>query len=325
MITLVVVNYNGLNDTLECVESILRVEGAYRVIVVDNGSNPSNDQAIRGVFPNITVIRSEENLGWSGGNNLGAREAIRLGSDWIFLLNNDVVLRDNWYSCISSVLASDSWDVFGPIILDYLPPHAVQTEGVNFNRRGKPIFERIRVGVSQSSGETRTDELKECDIVNGCAMIIRSRIFDQLGGIDDRFFLIAEESDFCLRARKMQARIGVMHDALVLHKHSVSFKRAGRPLQLYYDTRNLGLLIRKHPSGTGCNGTLRTWYSYLKAVHYAYSKEIEYSNPPGARAVAEGFADFLLGRFGRKSLPNSYVTAMIEGILMLTSQISRFV
>ncbi len=91
MISIVVVNYNGLSDTLECVESILRSVGDYRVIVVDNGSDPPNEQAIRDRFPNITVIRSEENLGWSGGNNLGASEAIRIGSDWIFLLNNDVV------------------------------------------------------------------------------------------------------------------------------------------------------------------------------------------------------------------------------------------
>lgn len=325
MLSVVIVNYNGVNDTLECLASIVgKWDHECRIVVVDNGSIPPNDQEIRSAFPSITVLRSEQNLGWSGGNNLGAVESIRQGAKWIFLLNNDVVLRENWFRSIASVISTDSWDIFGPVILDFLPPHGVQTEGVNFNRVRKPIFERVRVPVVENPTDGGEIHVSECDIVNGCAMIIRADLFDRLGGIDDRFFLIAEESDFCIRAGDHGARIGVMDRALVLHKHSVTFKKAGRPVQLYYDTRNLGLLLWKHPTGRNRNTRRVTWWNYVKSVYYSYSRELEYSNPAGARAVAEGFVDFLLGRFGRKQSVRPTVTMLCERFLRFLTVLAKF-
>jgi len=324
MIAIVIVDFNGLGDTLECLASIFAKKPVdVEVIVVDNGSQPPNDAAIREAYPDAVVMRSEENRGWSGGNNMGAFEAIRRGADWLFLLNNDVVLKEEWYSSIKDVVDSGKWDVFGPLILDYLPPHAIQTEGVNFNRKGRTFFDRVRV-IETESCDTQSMTVKECDIVNGCALIVRARLFQELRGIDDRFFLIAEESDLCLRAKLVRARVGVLNKALVLHKHSVSFARAGRPLQLYYGTRNLGLLVWKHPTGEGRNRRLISWLSYFKSVYYSYSREIEYSNKPGATAVCEGFTDFIFGRFGRKPSTRLFVTTIVEKILNALMFIRRF-
>ncbi len=88
--------------------------------------------------------------------------------------------------------------------------------------------------------------ITDVDIVNGCCMMVRAEVLARVGLIDERFFLIHEESDFCLRARQAGFKCGVMAEALVWHKGSSSFKRSGKRWQRYYDARNLYLLLSKH-------------------------------------------------------------------------------
>jgi GT2 family glycosyltransferase len=319
---IVIVNYNGLQDTIECLRSLLQSEiGPESVFVVDNGSKDNESEPIQAVFPGITVIRSDINLGWSGGNNLGAREAIRQGATWLFLLNNDTVLLPGWYARVNIVLESNMWDIFGPVINEYESPHLIQTEGVLFNRiQGNEFFARLSVPATQGGGGPI---VTPCDIVNGCAVIIRSSLYEKLGGIDDRFFLICEESDFCLRALESGAKVGIMNESLVLHKHSVSFARAGKPLQRYYSTRNLGLLLSKHKTGGQRCGSARTWLRYLLFCHHIASHERELGNEAGAKAVAEGMADFLVKRFGPKSPKRRVLSLGIDRFLYLTHLASK--
>ncbi|MFM8323853.1 MAG: glycosyltransferase family 2 protein, partial [Pirellulaceae bacterium] len=137
------------------------------------------------------------------------------------------------------------------------------------------------------------------DIVNGCAVAIRGEVFQRIGLIDDRFFLICEESDFCLRAQESGFRIGVVHRSLVWHKHSVSFAKAGKPIQRYYGTRNLWLLMKKHPRGENRKGPIVSRMVYFRRCFHLFSHERELGNMPGAHAICDGMADALLGRFGQ--------------------------
>jgi GT2 family glycosyltransferase len=319
-LAVVLVNYNGLQDTLECIPTVLRSGISPKwVIVVDNGSKEDDASKIREAFPQITVLRSEANTGWSGGNNIGAWHAIGQGAQWIFLLNNDTVLLDGWLDCFHSVIETNQWDIFGPLINEYVQPDVIQTEGVAFNRKdSKEFFGRVSVDPNFLSLA-----VTPCDIVNGCAVVIRSSLFLQLQGIDDRFFLVCEESDFCLRGLDAGARVGVMNRSLVLHKHSVSFARAGKPLQRYYSTRNLGLLLSKHKTGGHRCSWARTWMRFLLFCHHIASHERELGNVAGAKAVAEGLADFLVKRFGPKASRGSYLSLGIDRFLYLTHLASK--
>ncbi len=137
-----------------------------------------------------------------------------------------------------------------------------------------------------------------CDIVNGCAVMIRRNVFESIGLIDERFFLICEESDFCLRALEAGFRCGVIGETLVWHKHSVSFAKSGKPLQRYYGARNLGLLLQKHPGGQGRKSVLRGSLAYLRHLYHLFSHEQERGNATGARAICDGLTDHLLRRYG---------------------------
>ena len=313
---IILVNYNGLSDTLECVPSILAsgIDPSC-VIVVDNGSTVDQSLAIQSAFPSIRVLRSEDNLGWSGGNNLGAWEALRCGAEWVFLLNNDTILLDGWHERLRSVIDSDQWDLFGPVINEYKDPSQIQTEGVLFNRKsGQGFFDRLSVPLVSKL----EPQLTPCDIVNGCAVVVRASVFKSLEGIDNRFFLICEESDMCLRAVDMGARVGIMHESLVLHKHSVSFEKAGKPLQRYYSIRNLALLLSKHKTGDSRCSFVKTWLRYVRFCHHMASHEYELGNPAGVRAVAEGMSDALLRRFGPKSKPNTFFTWWTSAFLRMS-------
>ena len=130
-------------------------------------------------------------------------------------------------------------------------------------------------------------------------MMIRTEVFQRIGLIDERFFLIHEESDFCLRARQRGYRCGVLGKSLVWHKGSTSFKRSGKRLQRYYDTRNLYLLLTKHArshrEGRGLLGSLR---NYVKYAYYRYTIERENDSREAADAVLDGLWDALARRFG---------------------------
>ena len=184
----------------------------------------------------------------------------------------------------------------GPVIRFLDPPHEVQTDGCVFNEPARPgFFQRKPVSLTPSAVPTITD----VDIVNGCCMMIRADVFRRIGLIDERFFLIHEESDFCLRARRAGFRCGVLGEALVWHKGSSSFKRSGSRWQRYYDARNLYLLLSKHAADAPPRPPPSSLLLGVSQVHlYRYALEREAGQADAADAVVQGLYDALVGRFG---------------------------
>jgi GT2 family glycosyltransferase len=312
-IAIVLVNYNGLADTLECLPTILSQPIDPRnVIVVDNGSKNNESIEIRNQFPSITVLRSESNLGWSGGNNLGARHAIGIGAEWLFLLNNDTILLPGALGRLQEVLSTERLGILGPIVNEYYRPECQQVSVIEFNRiESDAVFQKV----PQEPSQIGEGLIVPSDIVNGCAILARSDLFEKLNGIDDRFFLIHEESDFCLRAKSIGERIGLLTETLVLHKQSASFQKAGKPIPLYYNIRNLGLLLvrKRHTFGLQKN-YLNTACLYFRYVHRCYARELALDNQPGIKAIAEGLTDFLLHRFGPKPKPSKLSFFVDKGL-----------
>ncbi|MBY0513004.1 MAG: glycosyltransferase family 2 protein [Gemmataceae bacterium] len=293
----VAVNYNGLEDTRKCLRSLGRLAPAAAVVVVDNASKADPTAVLAAEFPWVHQVRNAENRGWSGGNNTGVRFALDRGADFVLLLNNDTTVAPQLVGrLLAAAAAHPAFGVIGPVIRYMDEPDAVMTDGVVFNRPGYPgFFERKPVP------ERTTDPpaVDECDIVNGCAMMVRADVFRRLGLIDDRFFLIHEEADFCLRAREAGYRSGVLAEALVWHKGSSAFKSSGKRWQRYYDARNLGLLLSKHLTRTRTGrGPLASYLAYLRYAYHRYCHEREDGHADAADAVLEGLTDFATRKFG---------------------------
>lgn len=294
---IVVVNYNGLDDTRRCLRSIAAIgDPSVATIVIDNGSEVDPVAALSEEFLWCLAERLPSNTGWSGGNNAGIRLALEHGADRVILLNNDTTVHPRLVDrLIASARANPDFGVIGPVICFMDEPDAVMTDGCDFNRPdGRGFFHRKAVPLGG------VPEVTEVDIVNGCCMMIDARVVRSIGPIDERFFLIHEESDYCLRARRAGYRCGVLNDALVWHKGSSSFQRVGGRVQRYYDSRNLFLLLRKHArdKAEGGRGAGSSWIEYARYIYHRYCIEREHDQVEAADAVLEGLCDALTWRFG---------------------------
>lgn len=295
---IVLVNYNGMEDTRKCLNSIERnLKKKLMVVVVDNASLEDPNEILRKEFPWCVVLRSKTNEGWAGGNNIGIQHSLGDGAEYVILLNNDTVVSEDMVTrLIEAANAYPEFGIIGPIINDMKYPDEVQTDGCLFNRTdAEGFFQRKAIRIKRCSPPSVT----EVDIVNGCCMIISRGVFDNIGLIDERFYLIHEESDFCLRAYKAGFRSGIIGEPLVWHKHSASFDRAGNWRQRYYDTRNLFLLLRSHGKlHKNSRSVSQSWLAYLKYVYYCYCLEREHDSEQGSNAVVQGICDALFGCFG---------------------------
>lgn len=294
---IVPVNFNGLEDTRKCLQSLEKLSPPASVVVVDNAStvDPLPDLAVE--FPWIHLARNSTNGGWSGGNNTGIRYALDRGSDFIILLNNDTVVRSDLVSRLLAAAATrPEFGIIGPVIRFMDEPEKVMTDGIGFNRCGtKGVFYHIPVPEVVADPPAVT----EVDIVNGCCMMVRAEVFRTVGLIEDRFFLIHEESDFCLRVQEAGFNCGVLAEGLVWHKGSTAFKRSGKRWQRYYDTRNLGLLLSRHSGrSNGHRGFFRSYAVYLRYAFHRYCHEREDGHQDSANAVLEGLVDVATRKFG---------------------------
>jgi GT2 family glycosyltransferase len=291
----VVVNYNGWEDTRLCLRSLERLTVAASVVLVDNASTANRIAELGSEFPWCHFVHNTVNGGWAGGNNSGIRYALERGAEEVILLNNDTTVAPQLVEALLDIAGSHpDFGVLGPVIRFMDNPDETMTDGTLFNRLdGTGFFQRLPVPEDVSPTVT------EVDIVNGCCMMVRAEVFSRIGLVDERFFLIHEESDFCLRAREAGFRCGVIGAALVWHKGSSSFKRTGKRLQRYYDTRNLYLLLRKHAAiYPGRRGSARSFLEYLKYSYYRYALEREAGQDDAASAVLEGLCDGVARRFG---------------------------
>ena len=313
---IVLVNFHGTIDTIKCLDSIRAIEPEnWLTIIVENGSIPDPSNQIAQAHPWAKLIRREDNGGWAGGNNAGIRHALEHGAEWILLLNNDTIVAPELMNrLLAAARHAPDHGILGPIICFMDDPEMVMTDGCRFNRPGFPgFFERIPVPIALNDRPC----VVPVDIVNGCCMMISRRVFERIGLIDERFFLIHEEADFCLRARQAGFECGIVAEPLVWHKGSSTFNRSGKDLQRYYDARNLFLLLRKHLARHLARRTaFPSWFQYLKYVYYRFSFEREQGEEKAADAVLIGLCDALAGRFGPQGPPPRIALGWLRWIFL---------
>ena len=208
----VVLNFNGAEDTLGCLESLVAMQPAPDAIhVVDNASDDDSVERIRARFPAVNVSVNEANHGFGGGLNPLLERLLQNGAKWIWLLNNDTrVAPDALSRLLEYAGRRPEAGAVGARILDLHPPHALQTWG-----GGRIAWWR---GSSRHfTAETADDEL---DYITGASMLLRAAALRETGLFDPRFFLYWEDGDLCLRLRAAGWKLTVAADAVVYHRLS---------------------------------------------------------------------------------------------------------
>lgn len=288
-VNVVIVNWNARTDTLDCLGRLGSWDRiALRVCVVDNGSDPDDSAAIAEAFPSALVLRSEANLGFSGGTNLGLRRVLEDSDAPVLLLNNDVCLAQESVEAMLGTLASDrGYAVVGPLILSAADPSRILSAG---NR--SPVFHRDHSLTAPPPGRP----VYPVEFVSGAAVLIRAPALREVGLLCESYFFGLELADLCRRLRDkgyrcvVDAGVRVEHD---LHRSSV----LRETLYVYYVVRNRLLYARRF---------FRLTWPVLLALWAAYglqqASRLWLKQKRGtAAAIFLGVRDGLGGRFGNRN------------------------
>ncbi len=255
LVSIITVNFNQTEVTCTLLDSIRRQD--YRnveIFVVDNGSRENSERTFLEKYPEVKFIRSEQNLGFAGGNNLAVKEA---KGDFLFFVNNDAELTEG---CIERLFALfervPDLGIVSPLIR-YFPSHEPST----VHRPSSTVFIQYAgmTRVNPFTGRNRTVGNKEPDkgqfaepqptaYAHGAAMMVSRQVLEQVGPMDEGFFLYYEELDWCERIRRAGFSVWVEPRARVYHKESLTVEKLGA-LKTYYLNRNRVWFMRRNYGG----------------------------------------------------------------------------
>jgi hypothetical protein len=244
-VAVVVLNWNGTDDTLECLSSLALLDyPRYEIVVVDNGSRPSPRAIITQQFPTFTYIETGENLGYAGGNNVGIRHALAAGHDYVFVLNNDTIVEPDVLRHAVAVAETDpSIGVVGVKIVAWDAPGRVWVAyGEITYRQGL-----VRLIGYYGQDDGAFDTQRDVQWVPGTAMLIRRRALETVGLFDEEFFAYHEDVDWCTAAREKGFRVVFAPRPRIYHKgHRSSGGKGYVTPRQYLAGRNMVLYVRKH-------------------------------------------------------------------------------
>jgi GT2 family glycosyltransferase len=239
-VAIVVVTWNGLQDTLACLVALRRLEHANRrVVLVDNGSRDGTPAVVRRYFPEVHVIANAANAGYVLANNQGIAWALEQGADWILLLNNDVVVAPD---CVTELLrvgaSAPGVGIVGPVMQRTLRPDILDLGGDLDFRWGHVVLRRYTPSMAGR-------EWLEVDYVWGCALMARREVFERAGVLDPRYVAYFEDGDLCLRAKRCGYSTVAALRARVTHQVGRSGERRFA-WQVYTRMRNHVLFFLRH-------------------------------------------------------------------------------
>lgn len=277
-VAIIVLNFKGKEDTLECMRSIKASDYKnLEIIVVDNNSKDGLEGEIS-KMQDVVFIQTGENLGYAGGNNVGIKKALDDNSDYIFVLNPDTEIEKNTISNLVKEAEGSDAGIFGPKI--YFHDTKVIWYG------GGIIDQNNILGVHRGMDEVdkgQYNEIVGTGFASGAAMFVKSQVFKTVGLFDERYFLYLEDMEFCLRAKLAGFKSLYNPTAVVYHKNAKS-TGLGSPLQDYFITRNRLLFAFQYMS----------WRKRL-----ALLKHIILTMNFSTRR--QGLLDFSIGNFGKGS------------------------
>ena len=257
-VSIIIVNWNAGKYLQETIESLVEKTKniSYELIIVDNNSNRDEEsflyiQNVLSKWNNFTFIKADENLGFSKANNIGI--SISKGRN-ILILNPDVIFHNNILKILSDYLdENDDVGMIGPKVLSY--------DG-SFQQpclRGKPypkdtLFHIIGLAKAFPQNEyfngyalwhVNRNIINECWALSGCCMMIKKSLYDEIGGIDEQFFMYQEETDWGIRTKNVGKKVIYNPNAVVTHYQGVTTKKIQAKSVLFF-TQSMMKFFKKH-------------------------------------------------------------------------------
>lgn len=298
-IFVVIVNYNGKKDVLDCIDSlrmvILPPGVALTTLIVNNGCRDEEtmqDPEVK--IENSIILTNSQNLGFSGGSNTGIRYALSHDGAYVLLLNSDTIVDKNFLKELFQNAEKDA--KIGVVVpkIYFAKGYEFHKERYTKNELGNVIWYAGGImdwnniigfhrGVDEVDKE-QFNKIEETEIATGCCKLIKKEVFEKIGLLNENYFLYYEDSDFSMRVKKTDYRIMYIPAAIIWHKNAGSAGGSGSQLQDYYIARNRMLFGMQYAS-------LRTKLALIRESLGILVK--------GRPALKKGIIDFYLHRLSK--------------------------
>jgi GT2 family glycosyltransferase len=239
-VTCIILNWNGWQDTVECLHALKECDyPSLGIIVVDNGSTDDSVARIQSAHPDIQLLESKKNAGFAGGNNIGIRYALDRRDEYVWLLNNDTKPAPDALSALVAKAITDNkiGAVASVTYYSDSPTNVEAWAGARVN---------LGIGYSKNSRVPRGDGWFHS--LNGTSMLISCEAIRKVGLLDEGFFLYWEDTEFCLRLRKNGWRIAAAPESRIIHKVHGSTGSNQLVLDRYQTASGLRLLRLHSPA-----------------------------------------------------------------------------
>jgi GT2 family glycosyltransferase len=254
LIYIIIVNWNGWRDTINCIESLMAVDYPnFVTLVIDNASTNDSVEQIRSAFPDLLLLEMEKNLGFTGGNNTGINYALDNDADYVLLLNNDVIVDPDFLSAMAEVMENEATiGALNPKIYYLNHPE----EDTFWAAGGKT---NLWLAVNNNRGQDQIDRGQfekpaEIDFGTGCCLMISREALDRTGLLDDAYFVYFEDADWSYRLRRAGLTVNYTPDAKIWHAVTASSKAKVTgggtlsPFVYYLAARNQLWFVRSYAS-----------------------------------------------------------------------------
>ena len=295
----VVVNWNLPEETITCIHSLLEAGLDERdIILVDNGSTDDSVNRFRNCFNEVVLLPLDRNLGFAGGSNQGIKVALEQNAEWVFLVNNDIVISQRaLVNLFDTVFSFPSFEIWTPVIFYYHHPHLIWSAGdqlITGTLFTRPLFTTRKL-------PRKVPPAIEVDFATGCSLLVHSEVFTRIGLFDSSFFMYGEDVEFCWRARQCGYRIACATRAFVWHKVSQS-SATQHKLSQYWRIRNQ-CRFYKHAVSNRQQWFSMMLLSFVRTFLVA-SKHVQHGNR-SPQFICSLFQAWFEGWF-RKTPANSY-------------------
>jgi hypothetical protein len=270
-IAIIIVNWNAYELTRKCLLSLREV--TYKnlsVYLVDNGSVDRSGLRLQEEFTELIHISNNENLGFTGGNNVAIERALNDGHEYIMLLNNDTEVTSDFIEpLVKRVMKEPLIAAVQPLILDLNHKSKIWNAGGDFNKF-------IGKAKTRLEGRESTELIKQnpyTDWITGCCILVRSSVLNEIGLLNNKFFAYHEDVDWSVKMTKGNYKLGIVYESIIYHLSMASLKSKHKnrdgflsPFMHYLQVRNHLFLIRIHSDFFNPIGS---WsYQLIKFVGY---------------------------------------------------------
>jgi GT2 family glycosyltransferase len=276
----VILSYRNVEDTVECINSILNINtprSEYAIILIDNSEDEGqslNDIKCR---TKVDYAIETSNNGYSHGNNIGIKIAYENDFDYICVINNDTIVFPDFLDELLSVITENESEtaLVAPLIYTYSDRKIWSSGGFYNALRSNYVMTREQL-----------QDISEAEFVNGCCFLFHRKLIDLIGYMDEDYFMYNEDADWCYKIAKLSLKNYVVPKSNIYHKVSLS-SGTNSPFQIYYLYKNRFMFIKKSKKGFG------KLYAYSVNFAQVFIRMIQYSikEPKCAKALWHAILD----------------------------------